>query len=62
MPNWLELADLHRLQARVLLERGGRGDQERATEMLQEALSAYRAFGMPTYAAETERLQRQARA
>jgi tetratricopeptide (TPR) repeat protein len=62
MPNRLELADLHRLQARVLLERSGIGNQERATEMLHEALSAYRAFGMPTYAAETERLQRRARA
>jgi hypothetical protein len=26
--------------------------------MLQEALSAYRTFGMPAYAAEAERLQR----
>ena len=36
------------------------GDDERAAEMLQEALSAYRTFGMPAYAAEAERLQRQA--
>jgi hypothetical protein len=62
MRNRLELADLGRLQARMLLDRGGKGDQERAAEMLQQALVAYRAFGMPTYAAEAERLQRQARA
>ena len=61
MRNWLELADLGRLHARMLLDRGGKGDHERAAEMLQEALSAYRRFGMPVYAAETERLQRQAR-
>jgi hypothetical protein len=29
---------------------------ERAAEMLEDALSAYRTLGMPTYAAEAERL------
>ena len=62
MHNRVELADLSRLHARMLLDRGGAGDHERAAEMLQEALVAYRAFGMPTYAAEAERLQHQARA
>ncbi len=61
MGNRLELADLGRLHARMLLDRGGNGDHERAAEMLQEALFAYRTFGMPDYAAEAERLQRQAR-
>jgi class 3 adenylate cyclase/tetratricopeptide (TPR) repeat protein len=61
MHNRLELADLCRLQAGVLLDRGGEGNRERAAAMLEEALAAYRAFGMPTYAAEAERLQRQAR-
>jgi class 3 adenylate cyclase/tetratricopeptide (TPR) repeat protein len=58
--NRVELADICRLHARMLLDRGGTGDPERAAEMLQEALSAYRTFGMPGYAAEAERLQRQA--
>ena len=62
MRNRVELADLYRLHARMLLDRGGAGDHERAAEMLQEALSAYRTFGMPAYAAEAERLQRLARA
>ena len=62
MSNQLELVDLRRLRGRMLLERGGSGDKEQAAELLQEALSAYRAFGMPTYAAEVERLQRQAKA
>ena len=62
MRNRVELADLSRLHARMLLDRGGTGDHERAAEMLQQALVAYRAFGMPSYAAEAERLQNQARA
>jgi hypothetical protein len=61
MSNRVELADLDRLHARMLLDRGGTGDHGRAAGMLLEALSAYRAFGMPSYAAEAERLQRQAR-
>ena len=60
MSNRLELADLHRLHARMLLERGGDGDHARAAEMLEEAMSAYRTSGMPAYAAETERLLSQA--
>ena len=62
MHNRVELADLSRLHAQMLLDRGGAGDHERAAEMLQEALVAYRAFGMPTYAADAARLERQARA
>ncbi len=58
--NRVELADLCRLHAGMLLDRGSPGDHERAAEMLQEALSAYRAFGMPGYAAEAERLLSQA--
>jgi tetratricopeptide (TPR) repeat protein len=61
MSNRLELADLYRLHARMLLQRGDPGDHERAAEMLQEASSAYRTFGMPAYAAEAERLRRLAR-
>jgi hypothetical protein len=61
MPNRLELADLSRLHARMLLDRGGVGDESRAAEMLEDALAAYRTFGMPGYAAEAERLWRQAR-
>ena len=61
MRNRVELADLCRLHARMLLDRGGAGDHERAAGMLQEALSAYRTFGMPAYAAEAERLQHLAR-
>jgi class 3 adenylate cyclase/tetratricopeptide (TPR) repeat protein len=61
MRNRVELADLSRLHGRMLLDRGGAGDHELAAGMLQEALSAYRTFGMPAYAAEAGRLLHQAR-
>jgi class 3 adenylate cyclase/tetratricopeptide (TPR) repeat protein len=61
MHDLLELADLSRLHARMLLDRGSTGDLIRAVEMLEEALSAYQSFTMPGYAAETERLLGQAR-
>ncbi len=60
MSNRLELADLGRLHARMLLERGDTGDYARAAEMLEKAVAAYRDFGMPAYAAEAERLRGQA--
>ena len=62
MSNRLELADLRRLHARMLLDRGSNGDHARAAEMLDEALSAYRTFGIRAYAAEAERLLSQVRA
>jgi class 3 adenylate cyclase/tetratricopeptide (TPR) repeat protein len=60
MSNRLEMADLRRLEARMLLERGHNGDHARATQMFEQALAAYRAFGMPAYAAEVVRLIHQA--
>jgi hypothetical protein len=48
------------LHARMLLDRGSNGDYARAAEMLEEALSAYRTFGIHAYAAEAERLLSQA--
>jgi tetratricopeptide (TPR) repeat protein len=61
MRNRLELADLARLEAAMLLDRSGEGDHERAADLLEEAWSAYRTFGMPGFAAEAERLLRMAR-
>jgi class 3 adenylate cyclase/tetratricopeptide (TPR) repeat protein len=60
MSNRLELADLDRLHARMLLHRGGTSDDARAAEMLERALAAYRDFGIPAYVAEAERLRSQA--
>ncbi|MGY1616966.1 ATP-binding protein [Geodermatophilus sp. SYSU D00691] len=54
--NLLEAADVRRLHARMLLDRGGPGDGTRATGLLTEALAQYRRFRMPGYAAEVERM------
>jgi class 3 adenylate cyclase/tetratricopeptide (TPR) repeat protein len=58
MNNLLEETELRRLRARMLLDRDGPGDQALAAELLAEALIDYRKFGMPTYAADTERMLR----
>ena len=58
MNNRLEETELRRLRARMLLDRDGPGDGAWAAELLQEALVDYRRFGMPSYAAETERMLR----
>ncbi len=58
MNNRLEQTELRRLRARMLLDRDDPGDRALAAELLQEALIDYRKFGMPSYAAETERMLR----
>jgi hypothetical protein len=58
MNNRLEQTELRRLRARMLLDRDGPGDSALAAELLREALMDYRKFGMPSYAAETERMLR----
>src|SRR5215203_4618087 len=59
MNNRLEETELRRLRARMLLDRDDPGDHARAAELLREALIDYRKFGMPSYAAETERILRE---
>jgi hypothetical protein len=54
--NRLEETELLRLEARVLLDRSGPGDGDRAVELLREALVNYGRFRMPTYAAAVERM------
>ena len=58
MNNRLEQTELRRLRALMLLDRDGPGDQALAGELLREALVDYRKFGMPSYAAATERILR----
>ena len=58
MNNRLEETELRRLRGRMLLDRDGPGDRAKAAELLGKALDDYRTFGMPTYAAETERMLR----
>jgi class 3 adenylate cyclase/tetratricopeptide (TPR) repeat protein len=54
--NELEAADVRRLHARVLLDRGRAEDAARASELLGQARRTYREFGMPGYVAEVEGL------
>lgn len=61
MQNRLEETELQRLRAHMLLDRDGSGDRAQAEELLEEALMSYRRFGMPSYAAQTERMRRQTR-
>jgi hypothetical protein len=56
LPSRIEQADLRRLYARMLLERDQPGDRERAQTLLSKARDAYRAIGMPRYAALTSTL------
>jgi class 3 adenylate cyclase/tetratricopeptide (TPR) repeat protein len=54
--NNLEVVDLRRLRARMLLDRARPDDGARAAELLTEALTEYRRLGMPGYAEEVERM------
>jgi class 3 adenylate cyclase/tetratricopeptide (TPR) repeat protein len=59
MNNRLEETELHRLRAKMLLDRDSPGDRALVAKLLQEALNDYRKFGMPSYAAEMERMLRE---
>jgi class 3 adenylate cyclase/tetratricopeptide (TPR) repeat protein len=54
--NEVEVADVRRLHARVLLDRGRAEDVARAADLLGQACESYRGFGMPGYVAEVEEL------
>jgi tetratricopeptide (TPR) repeat protein len=54
--NEVEVADVWRLHARVLVDRGRAEDAARAAGMLADAREAYRTFGMPGYVAEVDGL------
>ena len=48
-PNLLELAEIRRFHAMMLLERGARGDREKARTLLTEALESYVQIEMPRH-------------
>jgi class 3 adenylate cyclase/tetratricopeptide (TPR) repeat protein len=56
--NQVEVADLNRLRARMLLDRAGPDDAARADGLLHLALDDYVRFRMPSYAAVVERMLR----
>lgn len=47
LPSEIEVADVRRLHAQMLLDRAGPGDRERAARLLGEAAVAYSRMGMP---------------
>ena len=51
-----EQPEVRRWHAKMLLDRGRGNDRERATELLQEALTSYRELGMPKHVEMTEAL------
>ena len=46
----IEAADVRRMLAGALLERGGEGDRQRAAGLLEDAAASYAAMGMPRFA------------
>jgi class 3 adenylate cyclase/tetratricopeptide (TPR) repeat protein len=54
--NELEVTDIRRLRARMLLDRSESGDAARADELLHLARADYVRFGMPSYAAVVDRM------
>ena len=52
----MEVADLHRLRAGMLIDRSEPDDAARAQELLHLALEDYVRFGMPSYAAVVEQM------
>jgi hypothetical protein len=51
LPHRLEQPEVRRWFAWMLLERGAEGDRERARTLLDEAIAAYGALGMPRHRA-----------
>jgi class 3 adenylate cyclase/tetratricopeptide (TPR) repeat protein len=49
MPHVIEQPEVRRFYARMLLDRDGPGDREKARDMLTEAVEMYRSLGMPKH-------------
>ena len=49
LPYRVDQPEIRRWQARMLLDRGEKGDRERASELLIEARGAYEETGMPKH-------------
>jgi hypothetical protein len=49
IPHSLEQAEIGRFHAMMLIDRGARGDREKARKLLGEALETYTRIGMPRH-------------
>jgi tetratricopeptide (TPR) repeat protein len=58
IPHRLELPEVARWHAAMLLDRGGAGDRERAARMMDEAISEYHRIGMPRHVELVEHMRR----
>ena len=56
IPHRIEQAEVRRWYARMLLDRDDAGDVEKARQLLNEALAAYKQLGMPKHVEMTEKL------
>ncbi|MDO8615142.1 MAG: AAA family ATPase [Dehalococcoidia bacterium] len=56
LPHKIEQPEVRRWYARMLLDRNGPGDREKARELLTEAIAMYRRIGMPKHVAMAEAL------
>ena len=56
-PDRLEQADIRRFHAMMLIDRGARGDREKAQTLINEALETYTHIGMPRHIAMIRELQ-----
>ena len=56
-PDVLEQADIRRFHAMMLIDRGARGDREKAQTLISEALESYTHIGMPRHIAMIRKLQ-----
>ncbi len=59
-PQRLELAEIRRFHAMMLIERGARGDREKARTLLVESLDTYTQIGMPRHIKIVQALLNQA--
>jgi tetratricopeptide (TPR) repeat protein len=58
LPHKIEQPEVRRWHARMLMDRNGPGDREKARELLTEAIAMYRQIGMPKHVEMAEALLR----
>jgi tetratricopeptide (TPR) repeat protein len=59
LPHKIEQPEVRRWYARMLLDRDGPGDREKARELLTEAIAMYRGIGMPKHVEMAETMLRE---
>ena len=56
LPNKMEQPEVRRWYARMLIDRDGPGDRDKAFRLLTEAIAMYREIGMPKHVEMAEKL------